>query len=68
LMPADIAGLLLKEGIAPKTPLYTLERLSLLGERIREYDLSLLAAEKSEFSDLTMLVFPRKIIGERRKP
>lgn len=68
LMPADIAGLLLEEGIPPKTPLYTLERLSLPGERIREYDISLLAAEKFEFSDLTILVFPRKTAGERRKP
>lgn len=66
LMPTDIAGLLLEEGIAPKTRLYTLERLSLPGERIKEYDISLLAVEKSEFSDLTILVFPMRARNDHK--
>ncbi len=58
LMPADIASLLLEEGIAPDTPLWTLQRLSLNGESIREYTLAALAEEEAEFSDLTILAFP----------
>ena len=58
LMPADIASLLLEEGIAPDTPLWTLQRLSLDGETIAEYTLATLASEDAEFSDLTILAFP----------
>ena len=58
LMPADIASLLLEEGIALDTPLWTLQRLSLDGETIAEYTLASLASEDAEFSDLTILAFP----------
>lgn len=58
LMPADIASLLLEEDIAPGTPLWTLQRLSLDGETIAEYTLASLASEDAEFSDLTILAFP----------
>ena len=58
LMPANIASLLLEEGIAPDTPLWTLQRLSLDGETIAEYTLAALASEDAEFSDLTILAFP----------
>ena len=58
LMPATIASLLLEEGIAADTPLWTLQRLSLPGESISEYTLESLAQEAAEFSDLTILAFP----------
>ena len=58
LMPATIASLLLDAGIAPETPLYALQRLSLDGESVREYTLASLADEDAEFSDLTILAFP----------
>jgi len=58
LMPATISALLLDEGISPDTPLWTLQRLSLSGESIREYTLASLAEEEAEFSDLTILAFP----------
>ena len=58
LMPADIAALLLEEGIAPDTLLWTLQRLSLSGESISEHTLASLASEEAEFSDLTILAFP----------
>ncbi len=58
LMPAAIAGFLKERGIAPETPLYAMQRLSLPGEMISEWTLSSLAAEEAEFSDLTILVFP----------
>ncbi len=58
LMPADIAAVLLEEGIAPDTPLWALQRLSLPGESMDEYTLATLASEEAEFSDLTILAFP----------
>ena len=58
LMPATIASLLLEEGIAADTPLWTLQRLSLPGESVSEYTLESLAQEDAEFSDLTILAFP----------
>ena len=58
LMPATISARLLDSGIAPDTPLWTLQRLSLSGESIREYTLASLAEEEAEFSDLTILAFP----------
>ena len=58
LMPTAIAAFLLEHGIAPETPLYAMQRLSLPGEMIGEYTLSSLAAEEAEFSDLTILTFP----------
>ena len=58
LMPTTIAAYLLEQGIAPDTPLYALQRLSLPGETISEYTLSSLSSEKAEFSDLSILVFP----------
>lgn len=60
LMPADIASLLLGEGIAGDTPLWTLQRLSLSGESVSEYTLESLAQEDAEFSDLTILAFPTR--------
>ena len=58
LMPAAIASLLLEEDIAPDTPLYAMQQLSLPEERIEAYTLSSLASEAAEFSDLTILAFP----------
>ena len=58
LMPATIAARLLDAGIAPETPLWTLQRLSLPGESISEHSLASLASEEAEFSDLTILAFP----------
>ena len=58
LMPATIAARLLESGIPAGTPLWTLRRLSLEGESIREYTLASLANEEAEFSDLTILAFP----------
>lgn len=58
LMPTTIAAHLLEQGIAPDTPLYALQRLSLPGETISEYTLSSLSSEEAEFSDLSILVFP----------
>ncbi len=58
LMPANIAALLLENGIAADTPIWALQRLSLPGESIDEYTLASLADEDREFSDLTILAFP----------
>ena len=58
LMPATISARLLDSGIAPDTPLWTLQRLSLSDESIREYTLASLAEEEAEFSDLTIMAFP----------
>ena len=57
LMPAAIATHLLEQDVAPHTPLYALQRLSLPGEMISEYTLSSLASENTDFSDLTVLIF-----------
>jgi len=61
LMPATIAARLLDAGISPDTPLWTLQRLSLSGESIKEYTLASLAEEEAEFSDLTILAFPASV-------
>ena len=58
LMPSAIAARLLEDGIAAETPLLSLQRLSLPGERIDAYTVESLALEDSEFSDLTILAFP----------
>lgn len=58
LMPSTIAARLLEASIAPDTPLWTLQRLSLDGETIDEHTLASLASEEAEFSDLTILAFP----------
>lgn len=58
LMPAAIAAMLRDEGIPPETPVQVLQRLSLPGESISEYTIASLAAETTDFSDLTILVFP----------
>ena len=59
LMPADIAKLLLEKGIAAATPVHVLQRLSFPDERSAQYPLGSLAEEDAEFSDLTIMVFPR---------
>ena len=58
LMPAAIASLLIEEGIAADRKVQVLQRLSLPDERISEYTIETLAHEDSEFSDLSILVFP----------
>ena len=58
LMPSAIASRLLEEGIGVETPLYALQRLSLPGGRVDSYTVESLALEDTEFSDLTILVFP----------
>ena len=58
LMPSEIAARLLQEGIGAERPLLAMQRLSLPGERIDTYTVESLATEDTEFSDLTILVFP----------
>ena len=58
LMPSAIASLLIEEGIEADTPLYAMQRLSLPQEIIDSYTVASLASEHTEFSDLTILVFP----------
>ena len=58
LMPAAIAARLLEQGIPADTPLFALQRLSFPDETIRQFTLSTLTEESSEFSDLTILAFP----------
>ncbi|MCE2458067.1 MAG: precorrin-6y C5,15-methyltransferase (decarboxylating) subunit CbiE [Dehalococcoidia bacterium] len=58
LMPSAIAARLLEDGIAAGTPLLSLQRLSLPGERIDAYTVESLASEAADFSDLTILTFP----------
>lgn len=60
LMPSAIAAHLLKEDIAADAPICALQRLSLPGETIDAYTVESLAAEDTEFSDLSILVFPAK--------
>ncbi|MCI0887830.1 MAG: precorrin-6y C5,15-methyltransferase (decarboxylating) subunit CbiE [Chloroflexi bacterium] len=59
IMPADIANLLLEKGIQAQTPLHTLQRLSFTDESGQDYTLGALAQEEAEFSDLTIMVFPK---------
>ena len=58
LMPSEIASLLLEEGIASETSVYAMQQLTLPQESIDEYTVATLASENTEFSDLTILVFP----------
>ncbi len=58
LMPAGIATWLIQEGIDAGTKVQVLQQLSLPGESIEGYTIGTLAAAKSDFSDLTILVFP----------
>lgn len=58
LMPSAIASLLIEEGIEADTPLYAMQRLSLPQEIIDSYTVASLASEHTEFSDLTILIFP----------
>ncbi|MXZ46099.1 MAG: precorrin-6y C5,15-methyltransferase (decarboxylating) subunit CbiE [Chloroflexi bacterium] len=58
LMPRRIAEVLLDAGVSPDTSVHVLERLSLPGERIAERSLASLASDATEWSDLTILVFP----------
>lgn len=60
LMPAAISARLRDASIPPETPLYALQRLTLPDESIAEYTIASLAAQTSEFSDLTILVFPAR--------
>ena len=63
LMPADIAKLLMEEGIPSGTPMHVLQRLSFPDESVRRYTLGSLAEEEAEFSDLTIMVFLKAISG-----
>ncbi len=58
LMPAAIATRLLADGAAPSTPVVVLQRLTLDGESVATHTLASLAADTTEFSDLTILAFP----------
>ena len=60
LMPRRIAEELLDAGAPADTPVYVMERLSLPGERIAERGLASLASDDTEWSDLTILVFPTR--------
>lgn len=58
LMPRAIASSLIDEGISGGTRVQALQRMSFPDESICEYTVSTLASDDSEFSDLTILVFP----------
>lgn len=59
LMPADIAKMMLEQELMPDAPVHVLQRLSLPDESRRQYTLQTLASEATEFSDLSIMVFPR---------
>lgn len=59
IMPADIAKSLVENGIAGDREVNVLERLSLEGERINKFTVASLAAEEREFSDLSIMVYPK---------
>ncbi|MDA0769768.1 MAG: precorrin-6y C5,15-methyltransferase (decarboxylating) subunit CbiE [Chloroflexi bacterium] len=61
LMPAGIAKILLEEGIPAKTPMHVLQRLCHDDESVQDYILGALAQEEAEFSDLTIMVFPKAL-------
>lgn len=58
LMPADIARLLLAEGVAPARAVRVFEELTRPGQRERGFTLAELSREQAPFSDLSVLVFP----------
>ena len=59
LMPARIAKMLLERGISPELSMHVLQRLCHFDESMQQYSLGTLAEEEAEFSDLTIMVFPR---------
>ena len=59
LMPAGIAKMLLERGISPQLSMHVLQRLCHADESMQQYTLASLAEEEAEFSDLTIMVFPR---------
>jgi cobalt-precorrin-7 (C5)-methyltransferase len=59
LMPAGIAKMLLERGVSPQLSMHVLQRLCHDDESMQEYTLGALAEEEAEFSDLTIMVFPR---------
>jgi cobalt-precorrin-7 (C5)-methyltransferase len=60
LMPAAIAALLLEQCPEPDRDACVLQRLSLPDESITPYTLASLAGESAEFSDLSIMVFPKR--------
>jgi len=64
LMPAGIAALLVAEGIAPDRPLTVFQRLTLAGEQRWSGTLAECAASTDEFSDLSIMVFPRPVAAQ----
>ncbi|HXG42206.1 MAG TPA: precorrin-6y C5,15-methyltransferase (decarboxylating) subunit CbiE [Dehalococcoidia bacterium] len=58
LMPAEMARRLLAKGLQGDRPVLVLERLTLEGERLVALSLGELA-QRDDFSDLTVLFFPR---------
>ena len=61
IMPADVARLLSERGISPETSVHVLQRLSLPDESIKQFTLASLSEETTEFSDLSILVFPKQL-------
>ena len=59
LMPAKIAGDLISGGVPSDRPLTVYQRLSLEGEKAWSGTLAACAESDEEFSDLTIMVFPR---------
>ena len=63
LMPPAIAGDLIAAGIAPERPVTVFQRLTLEGEQAWSGPLQGCAALTEEFSDLSIMVFPRPVQG-----
>jgi cobalt-precorrin-7 (C5)-methyltransferase len=59
LMPRQISQLLLDQGIEEGTPVQVLQRLTLPEEKVTPFTLASLAAGEEEFSDLSIMVFPK---------
>jgi precorrin-6y C5,15-methyltransferase (decarboxylating) CbiE subunit len=58
-MPGDVARYLLRQDMAPSRPVKVYQRLTLAGEAEMHLVLGDLAACEIEFSDLSIMVFPR---------
>ncbi|MEK7806153.1 MAG: precorrin-6y C5,15-methyltransferase (decarboxylating) subunit CbiE [Chloroflexota bacterium] len=67
LMPAQIASRLLAAGILATRPVIIYQRLALTGEQKWHGTLGECAALSEEFSDLTIILFPRKDLAASSK-
>ena len=59
LMPRQIAQLLLAQAVDEGLPVHVLQRLTLPEEQVTPFTLASLAVSEEEFSDLSIMVFPR---------